>query len=506
MDICRRKFGKFILAGVASRALAVPPRPKLLTLVLLDQFRPDYLDAVWGRLGADGLRRIIEDGAYYPDCRHPASSFTSSTLATLATGAWPAQHGIVADTWYDPAAAKPVRGSEEDLRATTLAAQILDAGGSRVFVISMDRLEGALYSGTAAARRYWLNDAGQMETNVPDSSWLEEYNRIKSPNLFHNARWVAMGAGPEAPPLRTLTYDPARPQEFLALYKASPFAQEDLFAFAAQLVEREKLGQTNTFDVLCLIANATALLGYETGARSPLMEQMTLHLDRQLEALLNDLDRAPGGSTYNLVLACGHGAPPAPSPEARPRMAVNGELLAQAVQRRLEMSGNGHVSRYLYPFLYLDSGGPGAGEMSRRAAARAALEQPAVAASFTADGDCSVHDGWESRFRNSFFPGRSGDVMLSYRPEYIEDYGAGRGISYGSLYDYDIRTPLCFYGPQFRSGVIELPVEAVDIAPTLARAIGVAAPSSSVGRVLGEAFAGAEAVPLAGLKRALQSR
>ena len=39
--------------------------------------------------------------------------------------------------------------------------------------------------------------------------------------------------------------------------------------------------------------------------------------------------------------------------------------------------------------------------------------------------------------------------MLSYPPEYVEDYGQGRGISYGSLYNYDVRVPLCFYGPQF---------------------------------------------------------
>jgi arylsulfatase A-like enzyme len=79
--------------------------------------------------------------------------------------------------------------------------------------------------------------------------------------------------------------------------------------------------------------------------------------------------------------------------------------------------------------------------------------------------------------------------MLAYHPEYIEDYGAGRGVSYGSLYNYDVRVPLFFYGPQFRAGVFEPPVESADVAPTLARAMGVAAPSSSSGRVLGEAFA-----------------
>ena len=41
--------------------------------------------------------------------------------------------------------------------------------------------------------------------------------------------------------------------------------------------------------------------------------------------------------------------------------------------------------------------------------------------------------------------------------------------------------PLCFYGPQFRAGAFEAPVESVDVAPTLARAMGVAAPSSATG-------------------------
>ena len=79
--------------------------------------------------------------------------------------------------------------------------------------------------------------------------------------------------------------------------------------------------------------------------------------------------------------------------------------------------------------------------------------------------------------------------MLSYRPEYVESFGQGRGISYGSLYNYDARVPLCFYGPQFRPGQLETTVKAVDFAPTLARAMGVAPPSSSTGRVLGEALA-----------------
>ena len=151
-------------------------------------------------------------------------------------------------------------------------------------------------------------------------------------------------------------------------------------------------------------------------------------------------------------------------------------------------SGLGRVTRYLYPFLYLDTSGSFDPEPVRLTAGNAALEHPAVAGFYTAGGFCSANDGWRERFRNSFHPTRSGDVMLSYRPEYVEDYGQGGGISYGSLYNYDVRVPLCFYGPQFPAAVFESPVQSVDVAPTLARAMGVAPPSSSDGRVLGEAF------------------
>jgi hypothetical protein len=169
-------------------------------------------------------------------------------------------------------------------------------------------------------------------------------------------------------------------------------------------------------------------------------------------------------------------------------MAVPGESVAQMVDRALRSDGAARVTRYLYPFLYLDTTSYWDPEPLRIAAGRAALQHPAVAGFYTAGGYCSTNDGWRERFSNSFHPNRSGDVMLSYRPEYVEDYSQQRGISYGSLYNYDVRVPLCFYGPQFPAGVFESPVRTVDVAPTLARALGVAPPSSSDGRVLGEAF------------------
>jgi len=488
MDICRRKFGACMLGGAASLALG-QARAKLLVLVLVVQCRPEFLDTSQPQLGPGGLRRLVEKGAYFPDCRHLASTFSATGIATLATGGWPAEHGIVADYWYDRAARRPVRASDEALMATTLAAQIAAEPQTRVFVVSMEPSHAALFAGTRRASLYWMDEGGRFTTRGEEPDWLAPFNQANSPEGAHGASWMALDARLNAPPLRVLWYDAARPRDFVALYKSSPFGQGQQFNFLAELMARERLGQGSTFDFVCLISGSTELLGYETGARSPLMQQMVLQLDRRMEALLNELNRSPGEGAYNLVLAAAHGAPPEPSSQSRARMAVFGESVAQAVQHALAGHAGSRVEQYVYPFLFLDAGVGRDPDPIRALAAQAALQHPAVANYYTASGACSAQDEWAQRFRNSFHPQRSGDVMLSYRPEYVEEFGSGRGVSYGSLYNYDVRVPLCFYGPQFRTGVFERPVESVDVAPTLARAMGVAVPSSAVGRVLGEALA-----------------
>ena len=127
MDLRRREFSACLLGGLAGRLMALPARPKLLVLVIVDQFRPDYLDSAASSLAPGGFRRLLEKGAYFPDCRHLASTFPASSIATLATGAWPAQHGIAADTWYDRSIRKPVPANDDALLATTLPAQAAQA-------------------------------------------------------------------------------------------------------------------------------------------------------------------------------------------------------------------------------------------------------------------------------------------------------------------------------------------------------------------------------------------
>lgn len=463
-------------------------RPKLLVIVLLEQFRPDYLEPVRNLLTPGGFRKLSEKSTVFHNCMHEATSFSATSLATVATGAWPAQHGIVADLWYERSIRQVIPPTDEDLIATTFASQVAADPSARITVIGFDRAPAAIFAGAPEARLFWLDDDGQYATNVDTPDWLAAFN-AQHAAAARNAPWTALGAKPDAPPLRTLTYDEAQRRDFLALYRGSPFSQSAQFDLASELIVRENMGKTGANEVVCIVCGAMAQLGHETGARGPLMQQMTLHLDRRLETFLALLAKTPGEGGFNLMLAGAHGAPPEPPPDARERMTVSGEQLAQMIDRTLVAHGAGRVEKYVYPFLYLNTDGFRDPEPIRQAAARAAMQHPAVAGYYTAGGACSLRGDWERRFRNSFHATRSGDVMLSYRPEYVEKLQQGRGVSYGSLYNYDARVPLCFYGPQFRPGQFEQTVFAVDIAPTLARALGVGPPSSATGRVLSEALA-----------------
>jgi len=490
MGICRRDFAKLALGGLAARLAGAATRPKLLVLVVLGQCRQDYLDQVHSQFAPAGFRRLYEKGTIFNDCSNRATTFPTTSIATLATGAWPAQHGIVADSWYERSTKEVVKASEDELLATTLAAQLAPGDRTRSFIVGTSETHAGLFAGSSDSRLYWMDEEGRFATRGDAPEWLASYNEPKVAEGVRNRAWQALGARPDAPALRTLNFDPAHPREFMTLYKSSPYGQAAQFDFATELLAREKLGTSNSTDLLVILSESTELLGYETGARSALMQQMILHIDRRIEALLMQLGKATGETGFNLVVCGAHGAPLEPPSDQRERMSIQGEKIAQAVEKALIAGTGGHVEKYLYPFLYLDSSGFRDPDPIRIAAARAALQQPGVAGYFTAGGVCSTYDEWERRFRSSFHPVRSGDVMLSYAPEFVEDYGQKRGISYGSLYNYDVKVPLFFYGPSFRPGSFESPVELVDVAPTLARVLGVSAGSSSVGRILGEALAG----------------
>ena len=92
------------------------------------------------------------------------------------------------------------------------------------------------------------------------------------------------------------------------------------------------------------------------------------------------------------------------------------------------------------------------------------------------------------RAANSFFAGRSGDLMLVWKPFYIRGY-PGVAASHGTPWSYDTHVPLIFMGPGIRAGIYPAQVSPIDLAPTIAAILRINPPAVATGRVLVEAMA-----------------
>jgi predicted AlkP superfamily pyrophosphatase or phosphodiesterase len=86
-----------------TRAAAQEPAPPILLLISIDGMRPDYVtsaDAHGAKL--PNLRRFLKEGAYAEGVTGVVPTVTYPSHTTLVTGVWPAQHGIFANTTFDP--------------------------------------------------------------------------------------------------------------------------------------------------------------------------------------------------------------------------------------------------------------------------------------------------------------------------------------------------------------------------------------------------------------------
>lgn len=477
---------------------AAPARsPKLTVVLVAEQFRADWLDRYRADFGEGGLRRLLESGAAFRSCRFDyPTTWAAPGAATLATGTYPSEHGVVAEAWYDRERGETVEAvapgdaaSPAALIGSTFADELMLASGGRSRVVALgDRAAPTvLLAGRRPDACYWRGRLGEFRTSgyyrSGAADWVQDFNRERLPKPAGKRAWTAIDAEPGAPPLRTLDS-----KDFLRLYRASPFAVEDLFDLARAAVEAKQLGQRDYPDLLVLTFESSALLALETGAESPLMRDWVLRFDRSLAEFLEWLDPTVSLDELAVVFAATHGSPPS-AEKARgaglPSGRVSGRALAQAAQDRLALRfpPATFVEKFIYPFLYLSEGameGTRAEREARlRAAGEAALTIPGVAG-YDSPEASSVSPQMQRRMARSRFPGRSGDLMVVYRPYWSEEFAGERGVSSGSPYRYDTDTPLLLFGRRFRQGVIERPADPRRLAPTLTSLLEVATPSSAV--------------------------
>jgi predicted AlkP superfamily pyrophosphatase or phosphodiesterase len=516
-------FSLFILASrPASFASAYNGRPKLVVVIVIDQFRGDYLERYRDQLGDSGFRLLLDHGAYFPNCHYNyANTRTAPGHSTLFTGAYSNGHGIADNEWWDPTKKKMVTSVADDntklvgaspdvpgasphnLLADTLGDELKLAtqGKSRVFGVSLKDRAAILPGGFAADAAYWIDPktgAWITSTYYRDSlpRWVQDFNSSR-PAKYWDREWKDTAG--------TLLGSTAHRKAasgsdlgFFDVIGSTPFANEYELEFAKELIVYENVGRGPVTDFVSISLSANDILGHDVGPDSPKMHQMALDLDSELAHFFSFLGHEIGLANVWIVLSADHGVanlPAAVKDLHIPAANLGGAKLEEQINSALTAKfSSGHPARYIrldYPLAWLDPDPFIAAHVRERDAEVAvgeAMKQTGMRDYYTKTqlGEGEVRDTELGRkYLNSYTPEGSWFVMGVPN---IYTVGYPSGTSHGSPYNYDTHVPLAFYGLPFHPGTYREHAEPVDLAATLASLLGINPPTHCIGRVLTEAI------------------
>jgi predicted AlkP superfamily pyrophosphatase or phosphodiesterase len=533
-----------IVSPIPAFASAYNGHPKLIVIVVIDQFRGDYLERYRDEFGDAGFRFLLDHGAYFPNCNYNyANTRTAPGHSTLFTGAYSNGHGIVANEWWDAKKKRMVTSVEDDdtklvgasggevikkpgasphnLLADTLGDEMKLAtqGKSRVFAISLKDRASVLPGGFSADTAYWIDPqsgAWITSTYYRDQlpPWVQNFNASRTPKYWGRDWLDAQGAE-----LRSTAHRKSKDGSDAGFYEViGPTRYGNLYEleFAKDLIVYENVGRGPATDLLSISLSANDILGHGVGPDSPEMHQMALDLDNDLADFFNFLGHQIGLADVWIAISADHGVSALPDfakklripaenlDTAKIEKQINDRMAAKfssghSAARSTERSGAGSTEyvKLDYPLAWLDPEKFGAAHVHERDAEIAigeVLKQAGLRDYYTksqlAAGEVP-NTALGQKYLNSYSPEGSWYVMGV--PE-IYTVGPGKGTDHVSPYNYDTHVPLLLYGIPFQPGTYRASVEPVDLAPTLASLLGINAPTHSIGRVLTEAIVAAHSV------------
>jgi predicted AlkP superfamily pyrophosphatase or phosphodiesterase len=538
VGLCAPALCALLLATAQARA----DEPRLVLLLAIDQLAAGRIDPEL----PGGLGRLAREGRVYTHAVHDhATTATCPGHATMLTGRHPGPAGIPGNTYIerrsgervycvaddDPEArVLPVtNGGDEEakqgrsprkLRVDGLGAWMKSVWpGSRIHAVSGKDRAAIVLGGRGADGAWWpavaslaFTTSGFYVAALP--AWVESFNAaIPSPSLELPERWVHLPEASLAPrrddyPAESDRFgrtsghalrddDPAQQAERVL---ASPWADRLTLQFALRLVREEGLGRGEFPDLLAVGLSATDRIGHLWGPDSHEALDGLLRLDADLASFLADLEREVGAGRLLVALTSDHGVLPLPEWLAETGRSVcpvqGGRSGALWLQLGLGWTMHWSLSPLSFPRAWAQVAGSQLTVPRDLAESRGVEVERAVAVAkswleardeithaWTVEEIQTSDDPHARLFRNSYDPERSGDLNLVTEPTCLISLDDG-GTGHGSPHDYDREVPIVFWGPGLEPGSTDAPARTVDIAPTLARILGLEIPDGLDGQPL----------------------
>lgn len=505
-----------LISQLAFAAATPLQKPKLVVVIVVDQLRADYLQRFQERFlpakGANGtlggFRYLMSEGAYYPQAQYDVlQSLTCVGHATVLTGAYPYQSGIISNAWYDREAGSLVHCAEDHdsplvgapqkdaraaaspktLRGTTVGDELKNVSeGSRVVSLSIKDRSSIMLGGHRADIAIWFDEASFQ--------WVSSKYYLPQGKL---PEWLTL-----------INHNLKRPKIEKPMSKysealASSFGLEALSLAADQAMEANKLGNGKAIDLLAISFSPVDFIGHEFGPNSPEIEQIMEAQDQAISRLLNSLNKklSRGIKDALIVLTSDHGVAPVPSWSKARKMDAGSidldqvsKLITQRLEKKFGRSSDGPwVLSTRIANIYLNHK-----TIASKGLNRTEVENESKDAIWNLPGVAYVfsHTDYQSRklppgmherqILQTYYPGRSGDLIIIPKPNWAP--GGENSGNHMTGYAFDRTVPLLLAGPQFRPGLYAQKANPIDIAPTLSFVLGIVPPSLSEGRVLHEAL------------------
>ncbi|MBX9615606.1 MAG: alkaline phosphatase family protein [Caulobacteraceae bacterium] len=527
-------------APLAARAQTPEPTteaspPALIVTIVVDQFSADLFNQYRDRF-TGGLKTLADQGLVYANgYQQHAMTETCPGHATVLTGLNPARAGIPANDWIDRTTGQEVyclaapentlaHGRNTDngpvgpgqLTASTLGDWLKAVSPqSRVYAVSGKDRGAITLNGHQGDGAFWYTVGFGFTTYVePGQAAEARLAPVADLNGRISARLQA------TPPSWTYSDETCRALEadwtvggasFRAtlppqrlLIDVSPQLDELTLEAAIELLDSRELGRRGVTDMLGVSLSATDRIGHTFGNQGPEMCDQMYRLDKALGVFLDRVAQVPGGAL--VVLTADHGGNDFPE-----RQSTRGFSEAKrgdpALLGRINAALREEFGLAVGP---LTQGGSGVMVVGadnialpqplRGRIAAAAVEalraEPTVAGAWTIEqalaAPAPAHDASPEeltlleRQRLGAVEGRSPDILLALQPGTTP--GAGRAGLYvaghGTPWNYDRRVPIIFWSPGGSGQERYLPIRTIDIAPTLARTIGLDTPEDLDGRCL----------------------
>ncbi len=528
-----------------------PDRPKVVVGIVVDQMRQEYLYRYWGRFGEGGFKRLATEGFMLSNGHYNyVPTLTGPGHASVYSGTTPAIHGIIANNWYDKNIKKMVYCAEDPdqklvgvsegpgmsprrMLTTTITDELELATQRRSKVIGMSiKDRGAvLPAGHTPDGAYWYDEktgkfisSDYYKAALP--LWLDRFNARNLADQYLNQTWSTLypietykESGPDDSPYEAVLDDgrviagknrPTFPYNLKELRKLNPefellpqtpFGNDLLYELAVAAMEGEEMGKDEWTDFLAISFSATDKLGHAVGPNAVEIEDMYLRLDKNIESLLNKMDKDFGKNEYLVFLTADHAVV---------------DVRQYLIDLRIIPSSYQPIDFASGLRTFLSSYFPGKDLIQNVSNNQVFFNMDAFAEDpkssgveylvaselvrnylMSLDGVADVYtrsvmqssaydeEGPKGSVKRGYHPKRSGDVAFVMESGWT---GTSRPhmTTHGSTYTYDTHVPIIFFGFGVKQGSSANYHTITDIAPTLSTILKIKFPSGTTGQPITE--------------------